>query len=287
MKPTISYHIGAHGNVGAHLSKVFHKNRTHLADHGTIIPSQTKYRKIEKQIYDNKLEFPISVEEQILFFEMVANARHFKRFTVSHNAFLSNRSMAITANGLYPSVQQKMEFLGNLFFDLEIEIFFEIESLATFPFTVYETIPSEKKELFKSSSFSTFSWFDVVQRISKFLPNAKIIIFCMEDLVFVWPDLVQRLTGVPSVFQLPSILDFPLSWLDPMKKKEFVRAMQLSTSRTIEGYSFLIEEYCPPLRNYADEYRGLGWTEEHHTFYSTLYEKDLEEISKIPNVEIL
>lgn len=287
MKPTISYHIGAHGNVGIHLSKIFHKNRVHLADQGTIFPHQTKYRKTEKQIYDNKLEFPISLEEQIRFFEMVANTHHFKRFTVSHNAFLSSRLLAITENGLYPSVQQKMDFLGNLFFDLEIEIFFEIESLATFPFTVYETIPNEKKKLFKPSVFSTFSWFDVVQRISKFLPNAKIIIFCMEDLVFIWPDIVQRMTGVPSAFQLPGILDYPLSWLDPMKKKEFVHAMQLPTSRTIEGYSFLIEKYCPPFINYADKYRDLGWSEKHYTFYNTLYEKDLEEIGKIPNVEIL
>lgn len=287
MNPTISYHIGAHGNVSEHLSKVLHKNRAYLKEQDVIVPFPSKYRKIERQIYDKNLTLPISLEEQNLFFEKVTDTHHFQRFVVSHNAFLSNRLMAITANELYPSLQKKMHFLDNLYFDLDIEIYFEIESLATFPFTVYETIQNDKKKIFNSSKFMAFRWSEVVQRISRILPSAKIIIFCSEDLIFVWPDIVRRMTGLSSVFQLQGILDFPLSWLDPMKKKEFVSEMQLASSKTIEGYSFLIEKYCPPFTNYFDKNQFLGWTEEKLTVLNSLYQKDLDDIGEIPNVEIL
>jgi len=287
MSSIISYHIGAHGNVTNHLSKIFNKNRKLLRDMGVVIPFPAKYRKIEGDIYSSNLNFPISLEEQLSFFKLVSDIETFERFVVSHNAFISNRWRAITEVGLYPSLQKKMDFLDNLFFDLDVEIYLEIESLATFPFTVYNELHNDKKRLLNSPKFSTFRWAELVNIISTSLPNAKIIVFCTEDLPFVWPTIVQKMTGITSVFTLKGIFDLPLGWIEPAEQNDFIKKIQSSSTPSIEQYSFLIEKYCPPIKDLSAEYESLGWNQQHYTFYNSLYQKDIENIENIPNVEVL
>lgn len=287
MGPTISYHIGAHGNVTNYLSKIFNMNRRTLKETGVVIPFPAKYRKVEEYVYSSNLNTPISLEEQISFFKLVSDTETFERFVVSHNAFLSNRWRAITEDGLYPSLQRKMAFLDNLFFDLKLEIYLEVESLATFPFTVYDKFHKDKKELLNSPIFSTFRWAELVNRISTSLPNAKIIVFCTEDLPFVWPSIVQKMTGNTSVFDLKGILDVPLGWIEPSEHKNFISQIKSSSIPSIEQYSFLIEKYCPPIKDFSAEYESLGWNQQHNTFYNSLYQKDIEDIETIPNVEVL
>ena len=298
MKPTIAYHIGGHGTVSYYLNKLFKLNRLTLEQMGVVTPIPSRYRQVEAHFFSAHRDAPFSEEDQELFFDMITDVDRFERLVLSYNAFLSNRQMAVTENGLYPSILLKMHFLRDLYFDFDIDIFFEIESLATFPFTLYEKIHDDKKAIFNSAQFTNifaaestiFRWKEIIRRISVSLPKAKITVFCAEDVPIVWPSIVQKMTGSTSVFDFNGIYGLPLYHMKKSKRRPFLRSMKSMPPKSIDEYTDRIGSNLGDtmkVRDVSEQYYALGWGAKHIEYFNSVYEDDIEAIQRIPNVEVL
>ncbi|OCX61021.1 hypothetical protein BFP70_16330 [Thioclava sp. SK-1] len=287
----VVYHLGAHNTDEDRLIRALARNPNELAEHGVVVPHPRRYRLVLRDTLMALKGASADPGQTEAVLAAVTDRDDIGRIVFSHEFFLCVPERVITEQGFYVMVPSKLQPLANIFPDAEIEFHIALINPATLiPGLVARDKNRDYDEIMHGHDPRDMRWGPVIAAMKEAAPNARLVVWCNEDLPLIWPEVMRSLSALPE--------DQPL-------KGEQVVLRQIMT----EGGFDRLAEYLtanPPksilqrrkivsafLAKFARpeelevEAALPGWTEELVDSLSALYDADVEDIAAMDGVEFI
>lgn len=288
--PTLAFHIGAHGRESTYLNKLFSLNYEGLAASGTICPPNGRFRKARKMMLDQFGNNPITANDQEFLLDFLMDTDDYQRIVFSYDAFISSRKGALSRTDLYPPLTQKLTHLRNFFVGHNVHIILGIESLVSFPCTLFDTLEVPDALLLESNDYAGLNWTSVYRRIMNVFPHAQITVFLTENSTQTWPGIVGSLLGTIDVFDLKGIYGFPLDSVNEDCRRPMLQTLKRMRPSDLRRYQEVSESYfrTSGSRSAATEkFPLLNWSAATRSRLNESYEEDIELFRSLENVEVV
>ncbi|GAB4388058.1 hypothetical protein [Albidovulum sp.] len=287
----IAYHLGAHGTDGGRLVRSLLKDRALLLDHGIAVPMPKTYRQALVRIVKSLGGAPASAEAQQVILDAVLEGDAPERLIFSHENLICYPSQAIRSRGLYAGLAQRVAALANLFPDTESEFFLAICNPALLVPALVEKVPEGGYEnVMGGADPLTLRWAPAIRRVFEAVPDARLTVWCSEDMPLLWPDILRALTGLEASVALEGDLDMAGAVLLPdglMRLQAFLAAHPpRDAAQWRRAVSAFLDKYADP-ESLEQEVELPGWTAGLVEEMTRFYLADCAEVAAIPGVRFL
>lgn len=288
----IVIHTGAHFTDEGKLLKSLGKNRDLLARHGVSLPKPRSYRtSIRNMLNDvNSVRGP-EARESILLGLVDKAVESPDRVILSNDNFFCVPRLAVRNNLYYPNGDERLQDLCNLFDGDEIEIFMAIRNPATFlPALLAGTPETSAAEMTDGLVATGLRWSETVRRVRAAVPNAALTVWCNEDTPIIWEQLLREMSGLEATQTLVGGDDLMNEIMSPEGMARYADYManhpgmtEMQRRRVIAAFldKFAVEDEV------EEELDFPGWTEEYIDALTEIYDEDVYDISRIPNVVLV
>jgi len=201
----IKLYLGAHKTATTHLQGILMANREKLAHKNIKLSAPQDVRGEGQWLpkffkYCNKND-PAALKQ----IQKLAPENGVWILTEENIAGFSNDFT--TLPGMYPKIAERVECLVNAFPESDMEFYFSIRSYDSFYRSAYSEVVRNKgyipfSEFYNEERFKDNSWEEMVERLSKVLPEEKITLWCFEDFRNLLPEIVNLLTEMDNVDEL-------------------------------------------------------------------------------------
>ncbi|MFM7335117.1 MAG: hypothetical protein ACKO1H_12035 [Tabrizicola sp.] len=286
----IVYHLGAHCTDDDRLVRCLLKNRALLAEQGIVVPSPTRYRKLLRDTISQLRGAAASEETEALILDQIMDEASADRLILSWTGFLGFPAYAIK-DGLYAHGGEKLWAFTQIFPDIEAEFCLAIRNPATY-------LPDlRKRSLLKGhedpiQGLDPFSlrWSEAVQQILDHSPNVPLTVWCDEDTLLIWPEVLAAVSGhaPDTVLQdTDELLGILLTEAGLARYHAYCREHPpQSVSHRRRIVTAFLEKFGRPDR-LADEIALPGWTDEVVEELTQGYLADIERIAQMPGVRLI
>jgi len=205
------FHIGAHKTATTHVQDILALHRDVLASQGIDCPTRETLRRVRfaKQvrarlmIFKLRTYWPFRQLSQWYDLRRIRSAEHLPTLLISEEDLLG-LSNGLISQILYPNAEQRMRQLRNLVKGGATTLFLSIRNPAN-------VIPSDYShclrtgargipnitEICRSSLANPPSWTDLVRRIRKGFPEARLVVWTFEDYIANPGAYLDLLVGKP------------------------------------------------------------------------------------------
>ncbi len=195
----IAYHIGANHTDEDRLLKSILKNGHVMAEHGIKAPGPGKYRALIRETIQALNGANPEPDARQVLLDAIVDGADAQRLVMSNENFICIANRIFDHGIFYEQVAFKIRGLCALFPQDEIEIFLGLRDPATFLPATFKGAKAATFDAFlQGTPLGDIRWSDVVHRITKAAPEAKLTVWCNEDTPLIWGDLVRRIAGLPS-----------------------------------------------------------------------------------------
>ena len=203
----IALHIGANCTEGERLLKSLLRNGDRLGREGVAVPGPARYRAVLREAVMAEMRGQGSESAREVLLEAMLDGGEARRLVLSNPAFLSLPPWAMDG-GFLPSAGPKAQAVSDIFADDRLELFLAIRNPATWLPAVFAQA--------KGRSFHEFTggvdplslrWSDLVARLREAAPDRPLTVWCNEDAVLVWGEVLARLAGFDPAEPLEGRLD--------------------------------------------------------------------------------
>ncbi|MEM1079853.1 MAG: hypothetical protein AAGI09_15150 [Pseudomonadota bacterium] len=287
----IAYHIGAHSTDDDLLLTSLRANAPMLERNGVIVPPGDIYRPILRETV-RRLQGAHSdrdAEEAVL--EAILDGKDGHRLVMASENFICTQQKIFEEGSFYGKMGQKAVWLRNVFPHHPVSFHLGLRSPASFLPAIFARRPTTTFDAFlKDINVDSLSWHDVVERLRFAVPDAEITVWCNEDTPLIWPEVMTSITDVAENSAL---------------RKRHSRLREVMTADGFEQYIAYLESH-PKISvaqrrwaavsfldrfakedEMAESYELPDWTQDRIDGLDEAYEKDLERIATLPDVQIL
>lgn len=204
----IAYHIGANCTDEERLLKSVLRNASALLAQDIVVPGPSKYRRLLREtIHGLDGASPKPGTRDILL-DAIVEEDNARRVVMSNDNFIAIPKRIFDDGLFYPQAESKVRGLMRLFPEDEISFFIALRHPASFLQEVARLAEAPRlRDFLGLLSPLDLRWADLITRIRKAAPRAKIYTWCNEDTPIIWPDLVMLLTGADPKTPLSGGLD--------------------------------------------------------------------------------
>jgi len=180
---------------------------------------------MNKMLKRNVLELasPTAHDEYV---ESVLKKTETECIVYTYDAFLGSRKNALVDGVLYPSLEKKIYPIRQLTQGHDVTLFLPLQHVAQFIEKELKYVPNLRKELYSKSGDFSFSWLTFVWRIREAWPEAKIVIWNVDEIAINWPGFVALLTGYPNSLSFSGLENYTVSCLAEEGRNAFLSSLK-------------------------------------------------------------
>jgi len=287
----VVFHLGAPCTDNDLLIQTLLKNRNRLMAEGTSVPPPGRYRAVVRDTARALKGHPASEEIQGALLDAILDDFDVERLILSDPRFICINRLVIQRAQIWPMIDRQTAQLRALFPEAQVEFFIGMRDPATH-------IPA----LFKASRFSNFAefsenmqphavaWSEMLRRLNMAHPDCPITVWCNEDTPLLWGEILREMAGVGEATALEGVDDLVEKIMEPAG---FKRMQAYITDHPPETdwhrrriVAAFLERYA--LETEVEVELDLpGWDEGFIDDLSLAYDRDMEEVARIPGVTLL
>ena len=291
----IVYLIGANCTDGERLLRSLMRNTDSLSELGIRVPGPSRYRKLLRETILSLGNGVPSVETRDILLDAIIDDQDTTRLVLSNATFLCQPSRIFEDGVFYGTAMAKVQALRALFPHDNIELHLAVRNPATFVPAVWDQVT----EQIKSKDFGSFldgldprmiRWSDMVTRIRAAAPDIPLTVWCNEDTVLIWGELLRTLAGVGADRAMIGEYDLLATIMTPDGMQRFLSYMQThpgqteAQARRVVG-AFL-DKYAIP-EAIEDEVDLPGWDAALIEAMTRGYEADVARIAALDGVRFI
>ncbi len=228
----IALHIGANCTEGERLLRSLLRNADRLARVGIAAPAPTRYRPALRSAVLAQMRGQGSGEARDLLLAAMLDDGEPRRLLLSNSAFMSLPPWAMEG-GLLLSAGPKLRAFGDIFAGDRVEAFLAIRNPATWLPAVFAQARGHSFEQFTGGADPlSLRWSDLVGRLREAAPEMPLTVWCNEDAVLAWGEVMARLAGLPPAEALEGRFDLMAAVVAEDGMERFGRYMAQHPGRT-------------------------------------------------------
>ena len=284
----ILFHLGSHCTDKGLLIRSILRNREALAREGIGIPGPGRYRELLSSV-STSLRGQIADEAtEDMLLEAIRDDDTAERVILSNENFLCRDKVALEGGRLYLKAF-KAEWLENCFPSHTAEFAIALRNPATFLPDLLAREDDSGQSL-ADLRLADLLWSDVVLRLQKACPGARILAWCHEDTPFIWEEIMREMTLCDPFTDLSGefdMLEQIMSETGITRLHAFLDARDVtSTTRRRATIAAFLEAHGLEEKIEA-EIDLPGWTSETIDDLSALYDEDVAKVAAMPGVEFI
>ncbi|TCP38039.1 hypothetical protein [Rhodovulum marinum] len=285
------YHIGAHCTDDDRLLKGLLKNRGTLSKQGIIVPGPSRYRPILREMLVSLRGKPATPEMQQIILDAAMDEDEARRLIFVNQSFLCVPQKVLGQHMLYPMAGEKSHWLAQLFPNEPCEFFLGLRNPATFIPALFARSREKDFEGFIAGiEPRALTWSDMVRRIRQANPRARLTVWCNEDTPLIWPELLERASGIAPGTPLRGADDLLDTIMRPAGLKRMAAYLAenppVNEAQRRRVVAAFLDKYALP-DAVEEELDAPGWTAALVDELTDRYEADLSEIEAIEGVEVV
>jgi PAS domain-containing protein len=193
----IALHIGANCTEGERLLRSLLRNADRLAEAGIAVPEPGRYRPALRSAVLAQMRGQGAAEARDLLLDAMLDGHDPRRLVLSNSAFMALPPWAMEGGFLH-SAGPKLRAAGQIFAEDRVEAFVAIRNPATWLPAVFAQSRGPSFEEFTGGADPlSLRWSDLVGRLREAAPAMPLTVWCNEDAVLVWGEVMARLAGLP------------------------------------------------------------------------------------------
>ncbi|SFS04920.1 hypothetical protein [Yoonia litorea] len=193
----IAYHIGANCTDEERLLKSILKNTGALLAQQTVVPGPSKYRRLIRETIQTLDGRPPKAGTRDILIDAIVDEDDVSRLVLSNDNFIAIPKRIFDHGIFYPQVESKVRGMARLFPEDEITFFIGIRHPASFLQEVARRAEIARlRDFLGLLSPMELRWSDVIGRIRKTAPHARVVTWCNEDTPLIWEDLIRAISGL-------------------------------------------------------------------------------------------
>lgn len=284
----VVYHLGVHCTDEDRLVKCLLKNRSVLAQHGTLVPGPSRYRPVLRETLRTLKGRPPGADAQEVLLDTIIDEDHAERLIISNDNFLCVPGMVLQGNALYTRAGEKCTALAQLFQGHEIEFHMAIRNPATFlPMLFAKSTGPEYDMTMSMMDPLMLRWSDTIRNIRLACPDIPITVWCDEDMPLIWPEVLRSLAGVDDDVPMTGKFDFLAGIMTQDGLKQLRARLEgaegLSQTRERQIIADHLEEHALNAEMVV-EVDMPDWNDDLVDALTHTYDDDATRIAEIPGV---
>jgi len=288
------FHLGAHCTDEGRIIKALLKDRALLASRGTAVLLPQKFRPV--------IQHATRGQSGDLFGEVTA-ARLFAdqlpegevtRAILSSEHLLATASEVIEGAALYPGAVGAVAALCESFAGDDCTFCLALRNPATLVPALMSLLPGQNyDEVMAGAHPLDLRWSETLVHLREAAPGARLVLWCNEDLPFVWPEVLRRLGGLPPEDPLAGENDLLATLISTeglaLLQERLARAGASGVAPVEMRRDIVAAVLAEHLRPGADEEDVPlpGWTQALVDRMTADYATDVADIAALPGVEFL
>jgi hypothetical protein len=284
-------HAGAHVTDEGRLNECLLQNHKLLSEHGTEVPRPTVYLRLIRDTLIAAQETGISEETRDVLHDVILKEAAPERLILANPRFFGTPKMAAFDGILYKTAESRLGFYQKMFAGDEIELFMSLCNPAIFlPELLKQTRFSTMESFLRDKSPFDIRWSDLIARMREAAPNVGITIWCNEDAPLIWGRIMREMAGLKRNVALKGEYSLMQEIMrkDGMKRFEAYLAGKpdLTEGQKRHVATVFLEKYAIE-DALTHEIDVPGWTDEIVDRLTEIYDEDMAEIARIPNVRLI
>ncbi|WP_062563753.1 hypothetical protein [Paracoccus aminovorans] len=287
----VVFHCGVHGTDLYRMVKTLLQNRDWLLRNGIEPVTPNRHRDVFNEALSALNGGAATAEMEQVMLDAILDSDDPQRIICSTPTFLGKAERALSLDGLYAAAGEKMAALANLFPSAEVEFFMGLKNPATLiPFVLAQEGSGTYAEVMGGIDPESLRWAPAIRRILTALPGHRLVVWCHEDTSLIWPEVVRRISTMPSDVPLKAGLQILGDILHPDGIRMIRDAMAQETRLTIESrrriFSAALQKHALP-DQIEVELNLPGWDQALVDRIGAAYDDDMAEIAALPGVEFI
>ncbi|CUJ12821.1 hypothetical protein [Cognatishimia activa] len=287
----VALHCGAPYTDENRLQLCLGKNRERLAEVGTFVSRPSSYRKNLRPVLQRFKEGTGDDALREEFLTAVCGDVTPNRVVFSTDTFFGVPRASVRDDQFYPGYPFRMDHFLKLFDGAEVELFFAICNPATYLQSLAKGHPGEDPiAVIEESDPMQLRWSGMIARYRNLFPQLPITVWCNEDSPLIWQDIVRSIAGVDADFELAGTHDFLAEIMEEEGYKRFREYLTQRPALTPAQQKRVIAAFLEKFAKdelLEEDIDFPGWTDMHVDTLTELYDEDVYEIEKIPNIKLL
>lgn len=286
----IVLHVGAHSTDEDNLLKCMYKNKDLLSADGIVVAEPSRYRPAIRETMQALVGDIAPLETQEALLDSIIDEDNAARVILSHESFFCVPGRSVGNGLLYPTASLKAARLRNLFSRENVRFCIGLRSPATFLPAVFERAQTPNfEEFLDGSDPAALRWSELVSRIRTMVPDAPVTLWCNEDTPLLWPNILRAITGAKEDFRFEGVNDFLGTIMGRGGLTRLESYLQAHPPQTESQRERIVAAFLDKFGADAlvQEIDLPGWTDSYVAKLSDLYERDLEQLHKMPGVTFL
>ena len=288
----IVYHIGANCTDEERLLKSLLKNAGTFTAQGIKIPGPGKYRRLIRETIQNLNGAAPAPDTRDILIDAILDDEQANRLVMCHDRFICFPQRIFENGQFYALAEQKIQGLGNLFPNDDIELCIGIRNPATFVPAVYKDAKRDDDiaDFLQGIALEDIRWSSLIARMQHALPRASITVWCNEDTPLIWGQLIRELSGVDPLTRIMGGFDLLSSIMTDEGMSRFLSYIKGHPPKTEVQKRRIISAFLDKFAKedeVEEEFDMPGWTEEIMDQLTELYDEDVYQISRMPGVNFI
>ncbi|PYE81412.1 hypothetical protein [Pseudoroseicyclus aestuarii] len=194
----LCFHIGANCADGERLVTSLQKDRAALAALGTAVPQPARYRRLLRETLGaiaSGQEVP-GTARGLALRQILDTREEPQRLVLSDPAFLALPPGIFRGGALYPALERRLAALRALFPQDALHLCLTLRHPAAFVAATFARTRARHLDVFMDGvAPQEIAWSGLAARIRKALPEARLTLWCSEDMPLVWQEVLETVAG--------------------------------------------------------------------------------------------
>lgn len=289
----IVHHIGANCTDGERLLRSLMKDLDRLSRAGVHVPGPGRYRKILRETTQSLgpgPDDPAPGTRDVLL-EAFLDGHEATRLVLSQPTFLA-LPLRIFDNGrFYPQARTKVRAMRAMFPEDDLHFHIGLRNPATFIPAAFAQSGSQNLDDFMGGvEPRRVRWSELIARIRDSVPDAGLTVWCNEDTLLIWGELLRRLAGLPADEHLSGAHDLLATTMTPEGMTRFIGYMKSHPGQSEAQVRLVIgaflDKYAIP-EEVEEEVDLPGWDMAQVEEFTRIYEADVALIAAMDGVDFV
>jgi hypothetical protein len=288
----VVFHLGAHRTDEGRILKALLKDRALLAQRGIAALLPQRFRPVLRQAARPQSGDLFADSTAARLFADQLPEGDVARVILSSEHLLASPGSAIRNDMLYPDAGANIAAYGDLFRGDDCTFCFALRNPATLVPALLTLLPGQTyADVMGTAHPLDLRWQASLARLRQSAPEARLVVWCNEDLPFVWPEVLRRIGGLAPEDPLAGDTDILALLLTPAGLALLDQRLAASGGGRDVGLrrDMTAEVLGAHLQSGSDEEEVAlpGWTQALVDRISADYAADIAEIAAMPGVEFL
>ena len=287
----IILHSGAHHTSEYRLTKCLLRNAELFSTRGVSVPGPGKYRELLTSSCKALDDADPSPEARSVLLDAILDDETPDRMILSSPGFFSAPPYSVQDNRIYPQAGKRMAQLQRFFDHDDIELFMAIRNPASFlPLTLSKAPPTRVQKVLDTTDPMQLRWSETIRNIRELAPGVSITLWCYEDAPLLWAQIIREMAGLEPGEKITGGFDLLAQIMSQEGMQRFRTYLHERPSLTEIQKRRVMAAFLDKfaLEGALEQELDLpGWTEELVDRMTESYDEDVDEIQRIPGVDVI